>query len=174
MSKKQITVIVIIVVAILAVVVCIVLGLWLWNRNNIIKNAMSPDETQMLAAVESNDINVCGNISDKPTSEACRSLIAGNKAKELIDYSYCNMINDKMFSKGQCLFDVALAKATKNDSVSACAEIDKMGYPSMANQCTLNFWFSKARDGKNTTLCNNITRSEDKAFCVEQISSLLK
>ena len=73
--------------------------------------------------IAAKDLEGCNEVDNETYQTICISNIALNSAMETQDVSYCDMLDDELFSIGLCQLDILLEKAQSEKNVEYCEEI---------------------------------------------------
>lgn len=125
---------------------------------------------QVAAIVDKGDFSACDLIQDADYKIVCKNNIAENLADKNLDTSWCLKLDDKNFSRENCIQSVVFGKAKKQGDPNTCNEAGALGYKDDVDKCLTGFWTDKASKESNKELCNNIIQEAGKTNCLNQVA----
>jgi hypothetical protein len=139
------------------------------NQDNVVE-VIDPIEAQMNKIIESGNFEACGGIKDMEYKRNCEGVIAQNIALASLDYDWCLKMDDQIFSRSSCILDISISKAKKNNDVAVCNELGRFGYRNIKELCIFNYWENKAFTEKDTSVCSNLVKNEEKEQCINEVN----
>lgn len=95
----------------------------------------------------------------------CVNNIAESLAMKNLDASYCEKLDDKLFSRANCKSAVAVSLAIQKHDSGACSVLEE----SQKRYCVDTYLYNEATFTKNAALCGEISIIPTRQQCNDQI-----